>query len=79
VVEEDSETYISQLNHDELSWPDIESIWKKTIVFRLKLFKILNYSATDLQNTWPHYMKPLGYKLVSILIYKSFFNGIVYI
>ncbi|XP_060857146.1 uncharacterized protein LOC132938539 [Metopolophium dirhodum] len=63
VVEEDPERYISQLNHDELSWPDIEIIWKKTAVYRLKSLKM---SATDLHNTWPHYKKPLGYKLVDI-------------
>ncbi|KAL5234102.1 hypothetical protein ACI65C_001512 [Semiaphis heraclei] len=77
VVEEDPQIYISQLNHDELSWPDVESIWKKTTVFRLKSFKISNYSATDLQQTWPHYMKPLGYKLVDIdfqCLYKEASN-----
>jgi len=62
VVEEDSESYVSQLNNEELSWPDIEIIWKKSAVHRLKSLKM---SATDLHHTWPHYKKPLGYKLVS--------------
>lgn len=56
---------LSSLKHEELSWPEIENIWKKTTGYRLKNFKTTDFSATELQKTWPQYKKPLGYKLVS--------------
>lgn len=65
VVEENAVMYLSRLKHEEMSWPEIENIWKQTTVYRLKAMKTVNYSPTNIYNTWPQYMKPLGYKLVS--------------
>lgn len=59
------ENAVSQLKHDELSWPNVENVWKKTSVYRLTALKKSNFSPTDVKETWPHFLKPLGYKLVS--------------
>jgi len=51
------------LNDEDLSWPEIETIWRKTDNFRLKFIKENNTSS--IFKKWFHYTKPLGYKLVS--------------
>jgi len=58
--------YLSSLKHENLSWPEIETIWKKTSGYRLQHLKATNFAAVDVQKTWPQYTKPLGYKLVSL-------------
>lgn len=47
----------------------MEVIWKKTTGYRLQHLKATQFSAVDIQKTWPQYTKPLGYKLVSITIF----------
>jgi len=56
------------LKHEELTWPDIEMIWAKTSGYRLNHLKSTNFSPSEIYKTWPQYMQPLGYKLVSKLI-----------
>jgi len=68
VIEEDAETLIASLKHEELTWPDIEMIWAKTSGYRLNHLKSTNFSPSEIHKTWPQYMQPLGYKLVSKLI-----------
>ncbi|KAE9530926.1 hypothetical protein AGLY_011388 [Aphis glycines] len=52
------------INDEDLSWPEIETIWRKTVNFRLKFIKENNTSS--IFKKWVHYTKPLGYKLVEI-------------
>ncbi|XP_029347666.1 uncharacterized protein LOC107882231 isoform X2 [Acyrthosiphon pisum] len=68
IIEDDAEvaTLLSSLKHEDLSWPDIEVIWKKTTGYRLQHLKATHFSAVDIQKTWPQYTKPLGYKLIDI-------------
>lgn len=54
------------LNDEDLSWPEIETIWRKTVNFRLKFIKENNTSS--IFKKWFHYTKPLGYKLVGKLL-----------
>lgn len=69
-IEEDAEMLVTNLKHSELSWPEVEMIWKKTVGYRLKNFRTSNFSPIEIHKKWPHYMQPLGYKLVS----KSYIN-----
>jgi hypothetical protein len=55
---------MASLKHEELSWLEIENIWEKTTGYRLQQMKT-NHLSTEIQNTWPQYTQPLGYKLVS--------------
>jgi len=63
-IEEDAEMLVTSLKHNELTWPEIEMIWEKTIGYRLKNFRETNFSPLEIQKNWPHYMQPLGYRLV---------------
>lgn len=60
--EPDSENISSYLNDKDLTWPEIEDIWKKTINYRLNFIKVNN--AVEIFKTWNHYTMPMGYKLV---------------
>eukprot|EP00102_Acyrthosiphon_pisum_P019773 XP_016656983.1 PREDICTED: uncharacterized protein LOC107882702 [Acyrthosiphon pisum] len=75
IAEEDAFSTISHLKHDDLSWPDVESAWKKTSVYRLKALKNSNFSYTEIQTTWVHYTKPLGYKLIDIDFQRLYQNA----
>ncbi|CAI6361296.1 unnamed protein product [Macrosiphum euphorbiae] len=60
----DSELVSTYLNDKDLTWPEIEEIWRKTINYRLNYIKQNN--ATDIFNKWQQYTQPMGYKLVDI-------------
>ncbi|KAL4083604.1 hypothetical protein QTP88_028920 [Uroleucon formosanum] len=75
VVEEDALTLISHLKHDIWLWPDIESTWEKTAVYRLKSLKNANFSYSEIQTIWVHYTKPLGYKLIDIDFQRLYQNA----
>ncbi|KAF0706912.1 Uncharacterized protein FWK35_00032358, partial [Aphis craccivora] len=62
--ESESVELTNMLNDEDLSWPEIETIWRKTDNFRLKFIKENNTSS--IFKKWFHYTKPLGYKLVEI-------------
>lgn len=55
------------LNDKDLTWSEIEDIWRKTINYRLYYIKQNN--ATDIFNKWQQYTQPMGYKLVSLKYY----------
>lgn len=54
---------LSLLHDADLSWPEVETIWRKTINFRLQFIKENN--TASIFKKWVHYTKPMGYKLVS--------------
>lgn len=63
-IEPDSEDMaLSLLNDNDLSWPEIEVIWRKTINFLLQYIR--NNDTASIFNKLLHYPKPMGYKLVS--------------
>ncbi|CAI6354797.1 unnamed protein product [Macrosiphum euphorbiae] len=51
IVEEDAVSLISHQKHNDLSWPDVESAWRQTAVYRLKALKNANFSYTEIQTT----------------------------
>ena len=57
---EDVSTYISQLHHEVLTWPEIEIIWSKTTNYRLKNIK----EDGNIFVNWKHFKEPMGYRLV---------------
>ncbi|KAE9536188.1 hypothetical protein AGLY_007411 [Aphis glycines] len=57
----DSEIVSTYLNDKDLTWPEIEDIWRKTINYRLNYIKQNN--ATDIFNKWQQYTQPMDYKL----------------
>jgi len=65
-TEEDAEILLTNLKHDELTWPEIEVVWRKTTGYRLKKLKTANFSPLEIQKIWPQYMQPLGHKLIDI-------------
>lgn len=64
-IEENATLLISHLKHNDMAWTEVENIWKQTTAYRLRALKDANFSPTEIQKNWPHYTKPLGYKLVS--------------
>jgi len=64
--EPDSENTSSNLYDKDLTWPEIEDIWRKTINFRLNFIKENN--AVEIFKKWNHYTMPMGYKLVRFQI-----------
>lgn len=62
-IEPNSEQYSTYLLDKDMTWPEIEDIWRKTINYRLHFLK--NNNPTEIFNKWQHYTKPMGYKLVS--------------
>lgn len=60
--EPDSQSISSYLYDQDLTWPETEDIWKKTINYRLNFIKDNN--AVEIFKTWSHYTMPMGYKLV---------------
>jgi len=68
VIESESiELTATLINDGDLYWPEIETIWRQTVNYRLQFIKENNTSS--IFKKWIHYTKPLGYKLVSHLIY----------
>jgi len=70
--EPDCENLTSYLNDNNLTWPEIEEIWKKTINYRLKFIK--ENETTSIFHTWKQYTLPMGYKLVIIIIFVKLTN-----
>jgi len=64
---EDVSLFISQLQHEVLKWPEIESIWLKTTNYRLKNIK----EVGNIFINWKHFKEPMGYRLVSKLYYLT--------
>jgi len=63
-IEPDSEQYSSYLSDKDMTWPEIEDSWRKTIYYRLHFLK--NNNPAEIFNKWQQYTKPMGYKLVSL-------------
>lgn len=61
---------LSLLNNDDLSWPEVETIWKNTINFRLQYIRTNDIAS--IFNKWLHYTKPMDHKLVSNQKYSKF-------
>ncbi|CAH1732642.1 unnamed protein product, partial [Aphis gossypii] len=60
----------SNLNPDNMTWPEIEEIWRKTINYKLQFIK--KYNTAEIFNKWQHYTKPMGYKLIGIDFHKIY-------
>lgn len=45
-IEKDAEILITSLKHENLLWPEIEEIWKKTTGYHLKKLETINYSPS---------------------------------
>ncbi|XP_060861823.1 uncharacterized protein LOC132938834 [Metopolophium dirhodum] len=60
---EDVSIYISQLHHEVLTWPEIETIWLKTTNYRLKNIK----EEENIFLHWKHFKEPMGYRLANVL------------
>jgi len=63
-LEPDTEQYSSYLSDKDMTCPEIEEIWRKTINYRLLFIK--NNNPAEIFNKWQNYTKPMGYKLVSL-------------
>lgn len=63
-LEPDSEQCSSYLSDKDMTWLEIEEIWRKTINYRLLFIK--NNNPAEIFNKWQHYTKPMVYKLVSL-------------
>lgn len=71
---EDVSLFISQLHHEVLKWPEIESIWLKTTNYRLKNIK----EVGNIFINWKHFKEPMGYRLVSKLYYLTRFIAFLF-
>lgn len=63
LIEPNSEDMLSLLNNDNLSWPEVETIWRNTINFWLQYIRAND--TASIFNKWVHHTKPMGHKLVS--------------
>uniref|UniRef100_A0A2S2QGR4 Uncharacterized protein n=1 Tax=Sipha flava TaxID=143950 RepID=A0A2S2QGR4_9HEMI len=72
-IEPDSEDMaLTLLNNNDLSWPEIEVIWRKTINFRRQYIR--NNDTASIFSKWVHYTKPMGYKLIEIDFGRMYTN-----
>lgn len=71
-TEPNSEQESTYLMDPDLTWPEVEEIWKKTVNFRQHFIKENNTRA--ILDKWHHYTRPMGYKLVSP---KILFNKLI--
>lgn len=69
-IEPDSEDLCENLQDLDLTWPEVESIWKKTTNFRLQYIK--NNNTASIFKKWIQFTQPMGYKLVNIILYKLY-------
>jgi len=72
VAEPNSEQDSTYLMDTDLTWPEVEEIWKKTVHFRQNFIKENDTRA--IFDKFHHYTKPMGYKLVSS---KILFNKLI--
>ncbi|KAL5237576.1 hypothetical protein ACI65C_004986 [Semiaphis heraclei] len=75
IESESIELTATLINDGDLSWPEVETIWKQTVNYRLQFIKENNTSS--IFKKWIHYTKPLGYKLIEIdfcRMYSKFKN-----
>ncbi|XP_060868106.1 uncharacterized protein LOC132943234 isoform X2 [Metopolophium dirhodum] len=74
-MEPESEDLCASLQDLDLTWPEIETIWKKTNNFRLQYIK--NNNTASIFKKWIQFTQPMGYKLVEIdfcHMYSNFKN-----
>ncbi|CAI6373153.1 unnamed protein product [Macrosiphum euphorbiae] len=74
-IEPDSEDLCVNLQDPDLTWPEVESTWKKTTNFRLQYIK--NKNTASIFKKWIQLTQPMDYKLVEIdfcHIYPNFKN-----
>ncbi|KAL5239943.1 hypothetical protein ACI65C_007353 [Semiaphis heraclei] len=74
-IEPESEDMCANLQDSDLSWPEVELIWKKTTNFRLQYIR--NNNTAAIFKKWIQFTQPMGYKLVEIdfcHIYSNFKN-----
>lgn len=64
-IEPESEDMCANLQNSDLSWVEVELIWKKTTNFRLQYIRKNNIAA--IFKKWIQFTQPMGYKLVNIL------------
>ncbi|KAE9542344.1 hypothetical protein AGLY_003471, partial [Aphis glycines] len=69
-IETESENVANYLSNHDMTWPEIEEIWRKTINYRLQFMK--KHNTAEIFNKWQHYTKPMGYKLVSFCYKYNF-------
>jgi len=65
-IEPESEDMCENLQDSDLSWPEVELIWKKTTNFRLQFIR--NNNTAAIFKKWTQFTQPMGYKLVNILL-----------
>ncbi|XP_050063914.1 uncharacterized protein LOC126552865 [Aphis gossypii] len=69
-IETESENAANYLFNHDMTWPEIEEIWRKTINYKLQFIK--KYNTAEIFNKWQHYTKPMGYKLIDIDFHKIY-------
>ncbi|KAE9521551.1 hypothetical protein AGLY_018051 [Aphis glycines] len=76
-IETESENVANYLSNHDMTWPEIEEIWRKTINYRLQFIK--KYNTAEIFNKWQHYTKPMRYKLIDIDFHKIYSRYSCYI
>jgi hypothetical protein len=66
-IEPNSEHLSKYLVDTELTWPEVEDIWIKTVNFRQ--YFIYGNNTKTIFDKWQHYTKLIGYKLLSSKYY----------
>lgn len=69
-IEPETEDMCANLQDPDLSWPEVELIWKKTTNFRLQYIK--NNNTASIFKKWKQFTQPMGYKLVNIILYTLY-------
>lgn len=63
--------HLEAIQMDSCTWAELETHWSATTNYRLRDI-MASDSLSNLLNTWKLYKKPMGYKLVSLILYINY-------